>query len=349
MSKLVWYDQTLNTAIRRQCSDNKLEQIACMLSGLGIKQADIWLDDWQQYCPDLTGVQKHLALRAITSLAQPELELAQQLGMKEVVLACNLAQQDGINLQLESVICEADRRCLRSSIQLEGVSALSTPELAIIAAQVNEYHIASIIYDDRMAKGDPLSTFEQLACLIRKVKCPVEVCLGNAYGLATANSLAAVKAGITHIATSVAGIGGYAPWEEVVLTVKQLLGFDCELSQHLASICRQVAAVMELNVPESKAVIGEAVFAHESGIHVAGVTEAPELYEPFSPELVGLKRRLIIGKHSGSTAIKTKFSDWGIQLAEVECQNLLGRVRTFAVQKKGGISDDELRQLYRSS
>ncbi|HML33578.1 homocitrate synthase/isopropylmalate synthase family protein [Sporomusa sphaeroides] len=349
MRRLTWHDQTLNTAIHWQCSDRQLEELARLLAGLGIRQADICLDGWRRYCPDLKGVQKYLHLRGRTSLAEPELGLAEQLGMKGVALVCNAARQDRFNLLLASAMRDADRRCLQSSLQLEDIAVLSAPELAAIAEQVNGYDVASIIYDDRKAKGDPLSAFEQLVIIIRKVNCPVEVCLGNAFGLATANSLAAVKAGITHITTAVAGIGGYAPWEEVVFAVKQLLGFDYELPQDMAGICWQAAAVLELSVPESKAIIGQSIFAHESGLHVDGVIKSPELYEPFSPELVGLKRQLIIGKHSGSIAIKTKFSAWGIGLEDVECKHLLDRVRTLAVKKKAAITDTELLQLYRSS
>ena len=104
-----------------------------------------------------------------------------------------------------------------------------------------------------------------------------------------------------------------------------------------------------MNVAENKAIIGAAIFAHESGLHVDGVNKDPWIYEPFAPELVGLKRHFIIGKHSGTAALRTKFATWGIRLEEAETRVLLTHVRALAVRKRAAITDAELQRLYLST
>ena len=83
------------------------------------------------------------------------------------------------------------------------------------------------------------------------------------------------------------------------------------------------------------------VFSHESGIHVAAVMRNPRTYEPIDPRIVGNRRRIIIGKHSGRHVIEAKLRELGIEMDEDEINMLIDRVKLEG-EKKGRLSDDDL-------
>ncbi|SMD08109.1 homocitrate synthase/isopropylmalate synthase family protein [Sporomusa malonica] len=348
MSRPNWIDHTLNEAVRLQYTGGQLAELVGLLSALGIEQAAIGLDEWHRYYPDLADTQKHLELCGILELSGSELGLAEQAGIKQVVLVCRTANQAEFSVKLEAAMVEAGRRGLRASLLLEDLAGIRASELGSVASIINGYPITTVIYGDRTGKGNPFTIFEQITVLKKSLNCPVGIQAGNAYGLATANTLAALKAGVSQINTSIAGAGGFAPWEEALMAAKQLAGSAVEIPLDLAAGCRQVLTALNLSVAESKAIIGPAIFAHESGLHVDGVNKDPWIYEPFAPEMVGLRRQFIIGKHSGTAALRTKFATWGIRLEEAETRALLTHVRALAVRKRAAITDDELQRLYLS-
>ena len=348
VKKIMWLDQTLNIAIRQQFAAQKLVEFAGVLTALGIQQAVIHLDEWQCDRPELTEVQTQIKLYGVLNLLGCELLLAEQAGVKQVVLVCDATNQVEFTTRLGQVMKEACLRGLAVSLLVEGIDVLTAEALSGFIASIKKYPIAAVVYQDRTGKGNPFALFDQITLLKNSLACPIGISAGNAYGLATANTLAALKAGAAQVVESVGGIGGYAPWEEVLLAARQLLGINAKLPPKLAIGCGQIFSMLGLTVPVNKAIIGSAIFAHESGLHVDGITKAPQLYEPFAPELVGLSRKLIVGKHSGTAALRTKFAAWGICLEEDESKHLLAGVRALAVRKKTAISDDELRRLYLS-
>ncbi|WP_371374073.1 hypothetical protein [Sporomusa aerivorans] len=348
MGNPIWIDQTLNTAVRWQFTSSQLAELADLLARLGIKQADVCLDDWHWYRPDLATVQNCLALRGITGIAGTGLKLARQAGLTEVAVALRVAGAGKLDVALEDVMNQASQLGLQAALLMEDLLGCSAADIEAVAAVVNKFDFTAVICDDGRGLGDPFAVCKQMDFFQRKFKCPVELRAGNAYGMATANTLAAMKAGVWRLATAVAGVGGCTPWEEALLVARQLGGMNIEFPRDLAGKCQQVLNMLGLNMPENKAVIGPEIFAHESGLHVDGVNKAPEIYEPYDPELVGLKRQLVIGKHSGSAALRTKFAAWGICLEEAETKRLLGDVRALAVSKKAAVTDEELQQLYRS-
>jgi homocitrate synthase NifV len=93
--------------------------------------------------------------------------------------------------------------------------------------------------------------------------------------------------------------------------------------------------------------VGSNIFAHESGIHGDGVLKNPLTYEVFSPEEVGLERQIVIGKHSGSAAIRSKFiKEYGLELPEPIIQEVLKRARQMSIDLKRSLFDKELMVIY---
>ena len=168
----------------------------------------------------------------------------------------------------------------------------------------------------------------------------------NDFGLATANALAGLQAGATAVNTTVNGLGeraGNAALEEMIMALKRLYQVDLAIeTSRLRELSQQVIAASGIALPPWKAIVGDNVFAHESGIHAHGVLENPQTYEPFSPDEVGWKRRLVVGKHSGRHLLTNVLSQHGIRLNHEESQVVLDSVRHLSVQMKRSLTVEEL-------
>lgn len=178
----------------------------------------------------------------------------------------------------------------------------------------------------------------------------IEMHTHNDFGMATANSLAGVKAGACMIGVTVNGLGeraGNAVLAEVAMALKYLFNIDVQVNpRELREVSEYVALASGRALPVCKPIVGTNMFAHESGIHADGVIKHPATYEVFQPEEVGLQRQIIIGKHSGSRAIVLKFQEYGIALSDSEAAEMLPMVRSAAVDLKRTLFDKELMYIY---
>jgi len=97
----------------------------------------------------------------------------------------------------------------------------------------------------------------------------------------------------------------------------------------------------------NKPILGERIFHVESGIHVDGILKDPKCYEPFPPETVGLKRKIVIGKHSGTASIRAKLAELGIQCDQEKIPAVLEGVRAKGEENRGALNDMEFEQVVR--
>jgi 2-isopropylmalate synthase len=161
-------------------------------------------------------------------------------------------------------------------------------------------------------------------------------------GLAVANSLAAVRAGVRQIECTVNGIGeraGNAALEEVAVALavrKESFGVATKLKlNELYKSSRLLTEITGAHVAPNKAVVGANAFAHEAGIHQDGIIKNPLTYEIISPEAVGVSSRsLVLGKHSGRNALRQTLKELGYEPSEIELAECYRRVTTFADQSK---------------
>ena len=161
-------------------------------------------------------------------------------------------------------------------------------------------------------------------------------------GLAVANSLAAVRAGVRQIECTVNGIGeraGNAALEEVAVALavrKESFGLATNLKlNELYKSSRLLTEITGAHVAPNKAVVGANAFAHEAGIHQDGIIKNPLTYEIISPEAVGVpSRSLVLGKHSGRHALRQTLEDLGYSPSDAELAECYRRVTTFADQTK---------------
>ena len=161
-------------------------------------------------------------------------------------------------------------------------------------------------------------------------------------GLAVANSLAAVRAGVRQIECTINGIGeraGNASLEEVVVALAvRKESFGVTTGVHLNEIfptSRLLSEITGIQVVPNKAVVGSNAFAHEAGIHQDGIIKNPLTYEIISPQTVGVpSRSLVLGKHSGRNALRVTLRDLGYEPNDTELAECYRRVTALADQAK---------------
>jgi len=179
-------------------------------------------------------------------------------------------------------------------------------------------------------------------------KCVISTHCHNDLGLAVANSLAGVMAGARQIECTINGIGeraGNAALEEVVMALKtraDKMPYDCGVdSTMIMKASRTLANTIGFSVQPNKAIVGANAFAHESGIHQDGVLKNASTYEIMTPESVGLTRsELVLGKHSGRHALKSRVAELGYELGDNALNDLFKRFKDLADKKKQVFDDD---------
>ncbi|MEM2944163.1 MAG: homocitrate synthase [Methanomassiliicoccales archaeon] len=205
-------------------------------------------------------------------------------------------------------------------------------------------------YCDTLGILEPRGTFEAIASLLNEVDLEIEMHTHNDFGMATANAIAGVQAGATFVSTTVLGIGertGNAALEEIVMAAKHLLKIDMGIETHrFREIAEYVARAAGRNIPEWKPIVGSNCFAHEAGIHTDGVMKFLSNYEPYSPEEVGMTRKIVIGKHSGRHTIIQILKSKGIEIDEKMAADILDIVRATSIGLKRSLSENELLYIY---
>lgn len=169
-------------------------------------------------------------------------------------------------------------------------------------------------------------------------------------GLATANTLAAVRGGATHVNTTVHGLGeraGNAPLEEAVIGMRRFFDqcHDIDM-KHYAVLSQLVEKASGHRVGWHKSLVGEGVFTHESGIHVDGLMKDRGNYEGVDPGQIGRDHRFVLGKHSGGHAIVHAYAEMGIHLDRQQAASVLSRVRQYSTVHKHAPSTRDLRRFY---
>jgi len=167
-------------------------------------------------------------------------------------------------------------------------------------------------------------------------------------GLAVANTLAAAEAGAFQLHTTVNGIGeraGNASLEETLMNLRIQYGIGRYDLHSLVDLSHEVSAASKIDVAVNKAVVGQNAFSHESGIHVAAILKNPRTYELFLPEMVGGKRNLIVGKHTGTKALAGIIKDIGYEMNDDDFCTLFNKVKVITETEQRSVDRNELEQL----
>ena len=167
---------------------------------------------------------------------------------------------------------------------------------------------------------------------------PVAVHCHNDFGLATANSVAAVLTGAKVVHVTMNGLGertGNASLEEVVMALELLYGIKTNIiKEKLYETSRLVRNLTKMPLAPNKPLMGDNAFTHESGMHVHGILVDTSLYEPIDPGIVGRKRRFAFGKHTGKASVKMALEEMGIAADEEQMSKILMEVKELGDKGK---------------
>jgi isopropylmalate/homocitrate/citramalate synthase len=173
----------------------------------------------------------------------------------------------------------------------------------------------------------------------------------NDFGLATANAVAAVRAGARWIHGTVNGMGeraGNASIGEVALALRALWGVETRLDlARMRVLAERVRELAGYDLEPWKPLVGENLFRRESGA-VASQFHDPPSIEPYSSELVGSDRAIVLGKKSGIDSIRIKLEELGLELAPERQAELLAAVKRLGAEKRGLVTDEEFSRLVKA-
>jgi homocitrate synthase NifV len=204
---------------------------------------------------------------------------------------------------------------------------------------------------DTLSVLDPFTTFALVRALRSTTDLELEIHAHDDLGLATANTLAAIQAGASHASVTVTGLGeraGNAPLEEVAMALMQLHGRRTGIvPTELVNVARIVAAASARPVPPNKAIVGDHVFTHESGIHVDGLLKDQRTYQSLDPAVLGRSHSFVIGKHSGAASIAASLGKLDLQASPDELTAILARVRQDAIATKKAVTAKRLTEIWR--
>jgi isopropylmalate/homocitrate/citramalate synthase len=268
-------------------------------------------------------------------------------------------------LQLESKLKWSQEKTIETAVELsnyahqQGLEVLlspfdttrSDPDFLerYLRTVATEGHVDRIRVFDTVGCAIPLS----IKSLVRKVKeftqLPIEIHCHNNLGLATANTLAAVEAGVDVVDTALNGMGegtGNAPTEEVALVLQLLYDIDVGLKfDRLYEASRLLQQLTGIEVQKHKAVVGENAFAIETGTIVAGWMANPFTAFPFLAEYVGQNYKVMLGKWSGRSSITWRLKELGLAAAEEQIADIVKLVKEEAERTKASVSDETFRRI----
>lgn len=338
--------------------------IAQMLSDIGVDQIEVGI-------PIMGGDEKE-AVKSIVKLGlKPsimtwnravitDIEASLDCGVDAVAISISVSDmhiQDKLKSSRERVLEQmvravefAKKNGLYVSANAEDASRADEDFLALFARCAHQAGADRLRYSDTVGVLNPFSTHDRIKRILDQVNIEIEIHSHNDFGLATANTLAGILAGANYASTTVNGLGeraGNAALEEVAMALKHTMGYKPDLDTgRFLELSRYVARASARELPISKPIVGANIFAHEAGVHADGAIKNPHTYEAFQPEEIGLKRQIMIGKHSGSAAVLNKFRDLNLEINNAQARMLLVKIREKAVELKRPLSDTELIQLY---
>lgn len=234
------------------------------------------------------------------------------------------------------------------SIGLEDATRADRGFLARVVAQAAAAGASRIRLADTVGIASPGMIGSLVRHVQRHCSLPIGIHAHNDFGMATANSVAALEAGANWADATVLGLGeraGNCRLEELAGYLSLIGGDKRYQPAHLPDLCELVASAAGLLVSRRHPVVGEGVFTCETGLHVHGLTASPETYEPFDPERVGRSRSLRFGGKTGKGAVRNCLASMGVLISEHEAGQLVARIRQVAGERKQSLDSLELFNL----
>ena len=343
--------------------DEKLG-IACSLDTLGVPELEIGIpamgEEERESIKAVSSLNLNSRLLVWSRMHMADIDLCANLGVQMVDLSIPVSEQQ-INNKLRkdrSWVLGSIQRCVSRALELglevsvggEDASR-ADPGFVIQVAQAAQTAGAKRFrFADTVGIMEPFRVLQTIRKIRRNVDIEIEMHAHDDLGLATANTLAAARAGATHLNTTVNGLGeraGNAPLEEVVVGLKHLYEIDVGVDlKNFPEVSRQVEKASGRTVPWHKSIVGEGAFKHEAGIHVDGLIKDPMNYQGINPLDVGRQHEFVLGKHSGASAVCNAYANIGIKLDKFSAALIIPHIRNFVTSNKRSPSYYELECFY---
>lgn len=216
----------------------------------------------------------------------------------------------------------------------------SIPELIEVYSAAVNAGATAINVPDTVGVATPTSMKAMIESLRPNIPCTIDVHCHNDFGMATANTISAIEAGADQVQVTVNGIGeraGNADFACTVMALESIYGFDTGIkTKRLVETSRMISRFSGIMLPPSYPVTGEFAFSHESGIHSQGVIEHSSTFEPgiMTPEMVGHRRRLKLGKHVGRHAVREMLKQVHISPEESQIDEIILRIKQISSRGK---------------
>lgn len=259
------------------------------------------------------------------------MKMTKEQVLEKTVESVEYAKEHGATVNF--VLEDASRTPLEEIIEIFEAAAKAGTEKLVISDTVGFLRPLSVRYlISRVREG--------LSQRINK-EVVLSVHCHNDFGLATANTLAAVEEGIAYVHTCVAGFGeraGVAPLEEVVAALEILYNIDTGVNmKKLHRLAQLVEKSFALPIQYHKPIVGENAFSYEVDEHVHGMLAHPLIYEPFPPELLDREIIFYIGRYTGKSLVESRLASAGIKAAPWQISEIVRRIRSIQESlDKGG-------------
>nr|WP_319538927.1 2-isopropylmalate synthase [uncultured Methanospirillum sp.] len=224
------------------------------------------------------------------------------------------------------------------------------PELMEVFKTAVDAGATAINVPDTVGVATPTSMKALISALRKEISCTIDVHCHNDFGMATANTISAVEAGADQVQVTVNGIGeraGNADLACTTMIIESIFGYTTGIkTERLVETSRMISRFSGLMVPPNWPVTGDYAFSHESGIHAQGVLEHASTFEPgiMTPEMVGHRRRLKLGKHVGRHAVREMLNQVHITPDEEQIDTIIARVKQIASKGKK-ITESDLYEI----
>jgi isopropylmalate/homocitrate/citramalate synthase len=366
--RIVIYDSTLRDGEQMPGVHFTPEQklaIARKLDEVGVHQIEAGFPAVSEQEKDSVKAITELGLNAeilcLARTVQADIDIAADCGVDMVLLfvgTSDLHMRYKLRMSREEVLKRAvtsveyaHARGLKVSLSTEDSTRSDLEFLLQVYRACEKAGAARLGITDTLGCAAP----EAISYLVRKVregtKVPLSAHLHNDFGLALVNSIAALDSGAQAITTTVGGIGersGNVPLEQLVMALKHVYKKDIGIrTEGLTDLAKLVFEYAKAPLPLNQPWVGPNAFSHESGIHVAAVLNCPMTYECVDPEQVGNRRRLVLGKHSGTALVKSRLDERNIQATQDQICDMVRAIKR-AGEDHGRVTDEEFWKLVES-
>ena len=351
-SRILFWDETLRDGEQTPgvafSPDEKL-RIATVLSEMGVPIIDAGMpvvsEGDRRAVKLLAGAGLKSSVLASARAVRKDVDACLDCGVREVsifIAASDLHLRHKLDMTREQALEAAVREVEYAKAHGVGVTFVAEDafraDLDYVAKLCNatiDAGATRVILAETVGHATPASMKAYIGRLKERLR-PAQLGIHchDDFGLAVANTLAALEAGAEVLHTCVNGLGersGNASFEELVMALEVLYDRRTGLDvSRISEVSRLVEQLSGVPLAPNKAVVGYNSFSHESGVHADGVIKDPATYEPMPPESIGRERRFVFGKNTGSASVEARLKRHGIRATPEQVKQIVAMVKELA-------------------